>query len=146
MIALRPLRLADEADWRPLWDAYLVFYESELTEEVTSDVFARLVAGDGIHGALARDADGRAVGLVHWLFHPSTWSIGPYCYLEDLFVAPEARGGGVGRALIEHVADAARAAGASKVYWLTHETNTTARLLYDSVAERTGFIHYERRL
>lgn len=145
MTALLPLRLADEADWRPLWDAYLVFYESELAEEVTRDVFARLVAGDGIHGALARDAEGRAVGLVHWLFHPSTWSIGPYCYLEDLFVALDVRGGGVGRALIEHVADAARAAGASKVYWLTHETNATARLLYDRVAELTGFVHYERK-
>jgi len=109
-------------------------------------VFARLVAADGLNGAIARDDSRRAVGFVHWLFHPSTWSMSGYCYLEDLFVAPAVRGGGVGAALIAHVADAARDAGAEKVYWLTEESNETARRLYDRVAERTGFIHYELAL
>ena len=144
MTTIASLTAADEHEWRPLWDAYLVFYESELPDEVTQDVFRRLVAGDGIHGALARDDDGRAVGLVHWLFHPSTWSIGPYCYLEDLYVWAEVRGAGVGRALIEHVTDEARRASAAKVYWLTQETNATARTLYDRLARLTGFVHYER--
>jgi GNAT superfamily N-acetyltransferase len=146
MTTIAPLTASDEAEWRPLWDAYLVFYESELPEDVTRETFRRLVAGDGIHGALARDDDGRAVGFVHWLFHPATWSVGPYCYLEDLFVAPDARGGGIGRALIEHVSEQARAASASKVYWLTQQSNATARTLYDRVADDTGFVHYERKL
>jgi GNAT superfamily N-acetyltransferase len=145
MTTIAPLTASDESEWRPLWDAYLVFYESELAEEVTRDVFARLIANDGIHGALARDDAGRAVGFVHWLYHPSTWSIGPYCYLEDLFVAPDVRGGGVGRALIEHVSEDARRESAHKVYWLTQETNATARALYDRVAGNTGFVHYERK-
>ena len=143
MTRIEPLRDDDRAEWDALWSAYLVFYESALAPEVTADVFRRLVAEDGLHGALARDDDGRAVGLVHWLHHPSTWSTGTYCYLEDLFVAPDVRGGGVGRALIAHVRERAAAAGAEKVYWLTQERNATARALYDRVASSTGFVHYE---
>jgi GNAT superfamily N-acetyltransferase len=86
--------------------------------------------------------DGTLVGIVHYLFHRSTWTIGDYCYLQDLFTAPEARGQGAGRALIEAVYDRAEAAGASRVYWLTQETNATARALYDTVADRPGFIQY----
>jgi GNAT superfamily N-acetyltransferase len=86
--------------------------------------------------------DGRLVGIVHYLFHRSTWTIGDYCYLQDLFTVPEARGQGAGRALIEAVYDRAAVAGASRIYWLTHETNATARGLYDTLADRTGFIQY----
>ena len=143
---IAPLTSADRDDWLPLWQGYLTFYESELADEVTDAVFARLVAGDGVHGVLARDDDGRAVGFVHWLYHPSTWSLGPYCYLEDLFVAADVRGGGVGRALIAHVRDDAARAGAAKVYWLTQESNATARTLYDRVADLSGFVHYQIEL
>lgn len=146
MTSIAPLTAADRDEWLPLWHAYLTFYESELSDEVTDVVFARLVAGDGVHGVLARDDAGAAVGFVHWLYHPSTWSIGPYCYLEDLFVAPGVRGGGVGRALIAHVRAHAADAGAAKVYWLTQETNTTARTLYDKVADLSGFVHYQIEL
>jgi len=86
--------------------------------------------------------DGTLVGIVHYLFHRSTWTTGDSCYLQDLFTAPEARGQGAGRALIEAVYDRAGAAGASRVYWLTQETNATARALYDTVADRPGFIQY----
>lgn len=143
MTVISPLAASDRSEWERLWADYLVFYRSELPESVTDDVFARLVAGDGLHGAIARDDAGRAVGFVHWLFHPSTWSTRGDRYLEDLFVAPGERGAGLGAALIAHVGDAARSAGAEKVYWLTEESNETARRLYDRVATRTGFIHYE---
>ena len=146
MARIEPLTPADYDDWHPLWQAYLTLYESELSDETTLDVFTRLSRGDGLYGVLARDDDGRAVGFVHWLFHPSTWSTGPYCYLEDLFVAPDARAGGTGRALIAHVRDAAAHAGAKKVYWLTQQSNATARALYDRVATDTGFVHYEIEL
>lgn len=143
MISIEPLTLADRDDWQPLWDAYLVFYESELAHEVTESVFARIAANDGLHGAIARDDEGRPVGIVHWLTHPSTWSTEEYCYLEDLFVAPEGRSAGVGRALIGYVRDWADASGCEKVYWLTQDSNATARALYDRVAASTGFVHYE---
>lgn len=146
MTTIHPLRTEDRDDWLVLWHGYLEFYESELADEVTDEVLRRLVAGDGVHGVLARDEAGRAIGLVHWLFHPSTWSTAPYCYLEDLFVTPAVRGGGVGRALIAHVRTQAAQAGASKVYWLTQSHNATARALYDAVAADTGFVHYEIEL
>ena len=87
-----------------MWHGYLEFYEEELSQAQTELTFARLIdAAYPIHGALARNDSGTAVGLVHWLTHPATWSEGPYCYLEDLFVSTDARGGGAGAALIEHV-------------------------------------------
>lgn len=143
MTTIAAITGADRADWLPLWHDYLVFYESALAPEVTDDVFARIVADVDLHGAIARDEHGAAVGIVHWLLHASTWTTSTYCYLEDLFVTPGTRGSGVGRALIAHVRDRAAAAGAHKVYWLTQETNATARALYDRVATDTGFVHYE---
>ncbi len=86
--------------------------------------------------------DGTILGIVHYLYHRSTWTTGDYCYLQDLFTAEEARGRGVGRALIEAVYERAQADGASRVYWLTHETNSAAQVLYDKVAARSGFIQY----
>jgi GNAT superfamily N-acetyltransferase len=139
-----PLTAADRDHWEPLWQAYLTFYEESLPDAQTDMTFARLIDPSvPVHGAIALDAEGRAIGFVHWLVHPSTWSAGPYCYLEDLFVAPDVRGGGVGRALIAAVTDWARQSGASKVYWLTQSHNRTARTLYDMVATDTGFVHYE---
>ena len=141
---IRPLSAEDHDEWLELWHAYLVFYEESLTDDVTAATFERLTAeSDGLHGAIARDAAGRAVGFVHWLTHPSTWSRAPYVYLEDLYVDSTVRGGGVGRALIAHVERWARDHDAEKVYWLTQETNATARKLYDRVATHTGFVHYE---
>jgi GNAT superfamily N-acetyltransferase len=134
---------ADRAEWDTLWQAYITFYESEVAPDVSDSTFARIVADDELHGAIARDAGGRAIGLVHWLTHSATWTTGVYCYLEDLFVDPAARAGGVGRALIAHVTEWAKANGASKVYWLTASDNVTARGLYDRVAGSTGFVHYE---
>ena len=90
--------------------------------------------------------DGKLEGIVHYLFHRSTWTDGNYCYLQDLFVAEGGRNHGLGRALIEAVYGQAREAGASRVYWLTHESNATARALYDRVADRPGFIQYRRIL
>lgn len=146
MTEIRAITAADWPAWRPLWGAYLVFYESELPDAVTDDVFSRLVTGKDLHGVIAWSEGGEALGFTHWLFHPSTWSLFNYCYLEDLYVSPAARGRGVGRQLIAHVNDAARVAGASQVYWHTHETNAVARVLYDKVAKRTGFIHYEQTI
>ena len=88
--------------------------------------------------------DGKLLGIVHYLYHRSCWTIGNYCYLQDLFVTQEARGHGLGRALIEAVYKAAQEAGASRVHWLTHETNATARVLYDQLATAPGFIQYRK--
>jgi GNAT superfamily N-acetyltransferase len=134
---------ADErATWEPLWKGYQTFYEVALSDEITATTWTRLHDPSEPMFVLGAYLDGKLVGIVHSLYHRSCWTIGNYCYLQDLFIASEARGMGIGRALIEAVANEARAAGASRVYWLTQEGNAAARALYDQVAKRSGFIQY----
>ncbi|MCL2795619.1 MAG: GNAT family N-acetyltransferase [Microbacteriaceae bacterium] len=143
MTSIVPVRLEDRSEWLELWHGYLSFYESELDDAITASTFARLLDPvSDVHGALARDDGGRAIGLVHWLTHPATWATSDYCYLEDLFVSPDARRSGAGAALIEHVRAWAEEHGSAKVYWLTAETNEAARSLYERVGKRSGFIQY----
>ncbi|VDC33317.1 GNAT family N-acetyltransferase [Pseudogemmobacter humi] len=144
-IDIRPLRAGDEADWRRLWTAYLEFYQTSVPEEVYQSSFARLLGDDprDFSGLIAL-VDGQPVGLVHYLFHRHGWKIEDVCYLQDLYVAPEARGTGLGRRLIEAVYAEADARGAPAVYWLTQDFNATARQLYDRIAKVTPFIRYNR--
>ncbi|SMX34479.1 GNAT family N-acetyltransferase [Actibacterium lipolyticum] len=144
-LTIRPLTSADEQDWRRLWGDYLAFYETSLSEEVYQSSFARLLGDDpqDFHGLLAVK-DGRAVGLVHYLFHRHGWKVENVCYLQDLYADPDVRGSGVGRALIEAVYAAAEAEGAPQVYWNTQDTNKTARQLYDRVGVLTPFLKYVR--
>jgi GNAT superfamily N-acetyltransferase len=139
-----PLRPDERADWEPLWNGYLAFYEASLPKEVTDVTWARLHDASEPMFAFGGYAKNRLVGIAHYLFHRSCWTIGNYCYLQDLFVAQHARGMGAGRALIEAVEKAARQAGASRLYWLTKEDNISARALYDKVADRSGFIQYRK--
>lgn len=144
MIQIRPFAPEDRQAWEPLWQGYLTFYKATMPAEVTETTWRRLNdSAEPMHG-LAAFLDGRMVGIVHYLYHRSTWTIGDYCYLQDLFAAEEVRGRGIGRALIEAVYERAKAEGASRVYWLTHETNTDAQALYDKVASRSGFIQYRK--
>lgn len=143
--AVRTFRESDHDQWANLWRGYLDFYEADVPGDVSELTWRRLLDPEApIMGFCAAREDSVLLGMVHYLFHPVTWAAGPRCYLEDLFTAPEARGQGVGRALIEAVYAAADARGADQVYWLTAETNATARRLYDSVASVTPFIKYRR--
>jgi GNAT superfamily N-acetyltransferase len=143
-IVLRPLARADRTQWEPLWQGYLAFYETSVPDEVTDTTFARFFDEAEPMHALVAERGGEIVSIVHYIFHRSTWTKGPYCYLQDLFTAEHARGGGIGRKLIEAVYERAKAQGASRVYWLTHESNATARALYDKLADRPGFIQYRK--
>jgi len=142
-LTIRPIEPGDRAAWQPLWAGYLSFYETTVAPDVTEFTWKRLTSSGGVSGLLAIGAAGDAVGLVHFVFHPTTWSMGGSCYLEDLFVAPAARGQRVGRRLIAAVAEAAKANGATAVYWQTEEFNATARRLYERVAKRSPFIRYQ---
>lgn len=142
---IRDLRPTDRAQWDPLWAGYLAFYESTLEPAVTETTWARLNdPTEPMFALVAEDNAGRLVGVTHCVLHRGTWAIEDFCYLEDLFVSPHARGRGAGRALIEAVYARADALGCARVYWLTHETNTTARKLYDQVGRNLGFIQYRR--
>jgi GNAT superfamily N-acetyltransferase len=141
---VRELRLADRAAWDGLWQGYLDFYKEDLDPAISDLTFQRLIDETPPFFGLVAEQDGQIIGLVNCLAHASTWSRHGYCYLEDLFVAPTARGSGVGRALIEAVYARADQLGLDRVYWLTDKTNTTAQTLYDKLATRTGFITYRR--
>jgi GNAT superfamily N-acetyltransferase len=144
---IRPLQPSDEADWRRLWTGYLQFYQTEVPETVYASTFQRLLGDDPRDfNALVAEADGQLLGLTHYLFHRHAWRIEDVCYLQDLYVAPEARGLGLGRALIEAVYARADAVGAPAVYWLTQDFNATARQLYDRIAKVSPFIRYNRSL
>ena len=148
ILSIRPISRQDYARWLPLWDGYNAFYgrsgATALAPEITAMTWQRFFDGyEPVH-ALVADSDGELLGLTHYLFHRSTTAIEPSCYLQDLFTNTAARGKGVGRALIEGVYVEAKRAGASRVYWQTHETNHTAMRLYDKVAEKSGFVVYRK--
>ncbi|MDA7086886.1 GNAT family N-acetyltransferase [Pseudomonas sp. SA3-5] len=143
-LEIRPVSAADHAAWLPLWQGYLDFYRSELPAATSAVTWQRFLdPGEPMHAALAWQDD-RAVGLVHFIYHRSCWTVGDYCYLQDLYVGAGLRGAGIGRRLIEYVYQAAQTAGASRVHWLTHESNTDAMQLYERIAERSGFIQYRK--
>jgi GNAT superfamily N-acetyltransferase len=147
-LIIRAATRQDYAHWLPLWDGYNAFYgrsgPTALPQDVTGTTWSRFFEDDEPVYALLAESNGELIGLAHYLFHRTTTAIAPLCYLNDLFTTQAARGKGVGRALIEAVYDAARSAGAARVYWQTHETNTAAQALYDRIAEKSGFIVYRK--
>jgi GNAT superfamily N-acetyltransferase len=149
-LSLRPVSPNDYEQWLPLWAGYNAFYGrsggTALPAEVSDTTWKRFFeASEPVH-ALVAERGGELLGLAHYLYHRSTTAIQPICYLQDLFTKEEARGQGVGRALIAEVYEQAKLAGSSRVYWQTHETNQTAMLLYDRIAERSGFLVYRKIL
>jgi GNAT superfamily N-acetyltransferase len=143
---VRALERTDFSQWLGLWAGYNAFYgragPTALAPEITAATWDRFYSSTEPMQASVAEHGGRLLGLVHYLYHRSTIHLAPVCYLQDLFTAPEARGQGVAAALIQSVYQAARAADTQRVYWHTHETNATARRLYDRLAERSGFIVY----
>jgi GNAT superfamily N-acetyltransferase len=147
-VFIRTVRGEDFPQWKLLWDGYNAFYgrkgATALPEATTAMTWARFFDSyEPVHALVAEHSD-QLLGLVHFLFHRSTISIAPVCYLQDLFTVESSRGKGVGRALIQEVYRRAAEAGCSRVYWLTHESNATAMKLYDKIAEKTGFIVYRK--
>lgn len=145
-VTVRPVKPEDYDAWKPHWDEYNAFYErvgpTALPDEVTQTTWRRFFdASEPVHCIVA-EREEKLVGICHYIFHRSTSRLTPVCYLQDLFTAPDYRGHGIGRALIERVYEIAKEAGSTRVYWLTHSTNTPGRTLYDKVAKNLGFIQY----
>jgi GNAT superfamily N-acetyltransferase len=141
------IRIATEADfsqWLLLWKGYQDFYKTDIDESTTETTWSRFHnVAEPMHCAVA-EVEGHLIGIVHYIQHRSCWTTGVYIYLQDLFVKSDFRAKGVGRVLIQHVYAAAADAGASRVYWLTHDSNSDAMLLYDRIADKTGFIQYRK--
>lgn len=143
-VLIRPVNDDERAAWEPLWIGYLTFYKTSVPAETSNVTWRRFHDPAEPMFVLGAYVDGKLTGIVHYLFHRSTWTPGNYCYLQDLFVTDGARGLGVGRALIEAVYERAKAAGASRVHWLTQNDNSQARILYDQVADNPGFMQYRK--
>lgn len=147
-LIIRPISQSDYNQWLPLWDGYNAFYgrsgATALPQEITKTTWDRFFDETEPVYALVAEIDGKLVGLTHYLFHRSTTQIQPVCYLQDLFTDQAERGHGIGRALINGVYERAQLAGSSRVYWLTHNTNATAMMLYDKVADNSGFVVYRK--
>ena len=136
----------DFAQWVTLWKGYQVFYKTNIAEVTTDTTWSRFLdPAEPMYCAVA-EVNGKLIGMVHYIQHRSCWTSGDYMYLQDLFVDQDIRGQGVGRLLIEHVYTAAKQAGSSRVWWLTHESNDHAMLLYDRIADKSGFLQYRKLL
>lgn len=145
MVSVRPVVASDEDAWLKLFRDYIVFYKASVPDEIIALTWRRLLnQEDNMMALAAVDDSGNMLGIAAVVFHRSTWASSWYCYLEDLFVAPEARGLGVGRALIEAVYAEADRRGAGRTYWATQDHNATARKLYDRIGTLTEFVQYRR--
>ena len=143
---VRPIQVRDEARWRVLWDAYTRFYEREPVDAITRQTWARIFDPASPVHAIVAERDGQVIGIANYLTHESTSTLAPVCYLQDLFVDPEARGGGVGRALVDWLVEECKRRGWARLYWNTRHDNLAARTLYDKYVPESGFVRYVIRL
>jgi ribosomal protein S18 acetylase RimI-like enzyme len=144
-LSIRPLAAADEAAWRTLWAEYLAFYHTDLPAEITTLTWGRLLdPAEPLIGWGACDGADQPVAFALCLRHRSTWAREGYLYLEDLFTAPQARGQGAARALIEAAYAYADAERLARVYWVTEHANRHAQALYDQLARKAPFVQYRR--
>jgi GNAT superfamily N-acetyltransferase len=145
-VIIRKAQASDEARWRMLWAGYIAFYRASVPEEVTASSWRQILdPASNIH-ALVAEKDGVVIGICNYVFHDSTWSTQPICYLQDLFVDPERRGGGAAKKLILACEEEAKAKGAFRLYWQTQEYNAPARSLYDTITPRSSFIVYRKNI
>ena len=142
-VLIRPVEANDHEQWLQMWHDYNAFYETSASANVTAATWTRILdPSSPIKALFALDKNGNVLGFANYILHMRTWSDQLACYLEDLFVRPEARGQGAGRALIEHLIQMAKNSGWSRLYWMTRENNTTARHLYDQFCTKDDFVRY----
>lgn len=145
-IVIRKAEAKDETRWRALWAGYVDFYRGAVPEEATALTWKRILDPSSNIDCLVAERDGQVDGICNYLFHDSTWSTQPICYLQDLYVDPQSRGGGLAKQLILACEEDAKARGAFRLYWQTQEYNAPARSLYDTIVPRSSFIVYRKNI
>ena len=141
-LTIRAIEEKDKDQWLKLWAGYLEFYKSTISPEQTELTWKRLINNELKMFGFVAESEEEVIGFTHCLFRPSTWTETDYCYLEDLFVDPNNRGKGIGRALMNKVFELAKEKNSKRVYWTTQEFNKTARFLYDSITPVSEFVQY----
>jgi GNAT superfamily N-acetyltransferase len=142
-VTIRAVRPADEHRWRMLWDGYTRFYEREPNDELTRHTWRRILDRTSpVHSVVAETDDVGVIGLANYVIHDSTSTLTPVCYLQDLYVDPAVRAGGVGEQLMDWLRGEAARQGWSRLYWNTRENNYRARALYDKYTPHSGFLRY----
>ena len=143
---IRPVEHEDKTIWEELFKDYLGFYKTESSRDLIQLTWERLLDPNFNSFGLVAEVKGDVLGVTHYSFQNSTWAVKNYCYLEDLFVSPTARGKGVGRGLIDTVLEIARQEGSSRLYWNTDATNGVARKLYDTYTGASEKVQYRIQL
>ncbi|ARP91507.1 GNAT family N-acetyltransferase [Bordetella genomosp. 9] len=141
-LTIRPIEPQDEARWRCLWDGYTRFYEREPDETLTRHTWARIMDPHAPVHAIVAVEDATVIGIANYILHENTSTLTPVCYLQDLYVDPDARAQGVGKQLIDWLIAEMKARGWSRLYWNTKENNYRARGLYDKYTPHSGFVRY----
>jgi GNAT superfamily N-acetyltransferase len=145
-LTIRPARADDFERWNTLWQGYVKFYRASVSDEITAVTWQRILDPASAIKSLVAQRSGQLVGICNYVMHDSTWDTRPICYLQDLYVDPESRGGGAAKALMLACEDAARTKGCFRVYWQTQEYNAPARSLYDTITPRSSFIVYRKNI
>ncbi len=143
---IRPLQESDHDKWKDLFSQYQNFYRAKVPDDIVANTWKRIHDSTSRVNGLGAVVGGELVGFTHYLYHDSTWSDRPTCYLEDLFVEHAARGGDAARNLILGVEAACLLYTAFRVYWHTQQYNSKARSLYDSITPPSSFIVYRKAI
>lgn len=143
-VAVRPLGGKDFFSWLDLFEGYSEFYESELTDVKALQVWSWIIdKNHPLTGAVAVNDEGDFVGFAHYRAVPHTLSATTGLCLDDLFVKADARGAGVGRAIMDFVKRYAKDHKLNRIRLITAADNATAQILYDQVGTRTDWVTYE---
>jgi GNAT superfamily N-acetyltransferase len=145
-VRIRNIERTDRQQWNPLWQAYLDFYEATVSDKTTEVTWQRFFDDSHVFTGFVAEEDGKIIGIAHAMLRQSTWEEVGEMYLEDLYILPDFRGKGVGRAMIDHVKEHAIAVGAGCMYWQTKAGNATARILYDSITKNNDYVQYMIKL
>jgi ribosomal protein S18 acetylase RimI-like enzyme len=142
MFVVRYPLISDEEVWKRLWANYNLFYNATVSDAITAYTWHRILDPESpIFARLAIRHD-QVIGFCVCVIHEGTWTISPICYLEDLFVDPDSRRVGAGRALIDDLIRLSRKNSWSRLYWHTQKDNVAARRLYDEFVHADQFVRY----
>jgi len=135
---IRRARAGDEHDILRLVRALATYErEPEAVKATAEGLAALLFGGDPkVFAHVAEQEEGRIVGVALWFLTFSTWTGRHGIYLEDLFVDPEARGGGIARALFKALADEARTQDCARLDWGVLDWNELAKGFYRRIGAR----------